>query len=319
MAEKHQQVTVGTTTWQFFLQKVWEFVENTQAAANVLRFAEEGGNIAVKSGGSFWDGDADLSSGFASDNDYMVVEPVNEYPGGGRWQMKIKSTDVSTNSYGNCSVEVSWLGGYDTSEDDFGSNLTTGTSRRPFYSSLDSTADSLYFSCSNTDSYINSSGTQTYTYFRILRWDNGAADDIRFDGTYVGGYIPNEPDDDDKPIVVYHRVMRGYWSGDYWGDSDSLDTGILPGNYEHTVCGGNVSSFINSMDNAAHTGYSLTRSGNWSNGPVLINDYANTRTLGAWGKYTALKGDILRNSGATDAANEYLIGNDMVVRWKPSA
>ncbi len=80
MAEKHAAVSVSTATWQYFMQQLWNFVENTQTG--ILQFVQEGGNYAVKTGGAFWNGTDDLSStGFSSDGDYIVIEPVNSYPG----------------------------------------------------------------------------------------------------------------------------------------------------------------------------------------------------------------------------------------------
>ena len=313
MAEQHTAVSNSTATWQYFLQQLWNFVQNTQSG--IVQFVTEGGNVAIKSGGSFHAADTDLSSGFGTDNDYIVIEPVNAYPGGDKWQIKFKSSDVSDDEITEGTVEISWLGGYDTSADDFASGYQT-TGALAWNYAKPTTADTWYFSCSNSDTYQNSAGTQTYTYMRVLLYDNTAADDLKFGGNYCGGYIPNEPDNDTKPVVAFFKALRGYNSTHYWGDVDGTATGLAPGNYAHDESGGNISAFINTVSDN-YTGFGSTRSGNWSNGPTLICDNNNNTTLGAFGKYTQMVGDLDRSSGATDSNAEYKVAADQVIRWNP--
>ena len=318
MAEKHAAVSNSTATWQFFLQKLYTFVSGTQSG--IVRFASgSGGYVGVKSGGAVQVQDhGDLSAGFGSDNDYIIVEPVNEYPGGDRWQVKFQATDVSDDEVAECKAEVSWLGGFTKANDDagdpFGSNQTTPSQQWNY--AKPTTADTWYFSCANTDTYQNTAGTQTYTYMRVLLYDNSAADDLKFGGSYCGGYIPNEPDNDTKPVVAFFKALRGYNSVHYWGDVDGTATGLAPGNYAHDTGGGNISAFINSVSDN-YTGFGSTRSGNWSNGPTIICDNNNNTTLGAFGKYTQMDGDLDRSSGATDSDAEYKVAGDQVIRWNP--
>ena len=95
MAEKHDRVNINNATWQFYIHTIFTFVNSTQSG--IVRFAQsshDGSTYAVKIGGSFWNGSASVSEADWSDNDYVVIEPVNEYPGGGRWQLKLKAPSL---------------------------------------------------------------------------------------------------------------------------------------------------------------------------------------------------------------------------------
>tara|TARA_R110002110_G_scaffold198887_1_gene409492 strand:+ start:68 stop:1015 length:948 start_codon:yes stop_codon:yes gene_type:complete len=315
MAEKHSAVSIPAATWGAYLRAIWNFVENTQSG--ILQFVQEGGNYAVKTGGAFWNGSDDLSSsGFGSDNDYIVIEPVNSYPGGDKWQVQIKALDVDDDEVAEATIEVSYLGGYDTGDEDFGSNQTSGTkAASAFNYQKFTTSDDWYISCSNSDTYVNNAGTQTYTYFRMLQKNDSSSDDGKFEGWYVGGYIPVEPNSDTKPIVLLGGIVRMSTSAYFWGGTNC---GECPGNFAHSAAGGTNNAVVNTLYDA-YTGYGVTRSGTWANGPVLILDDEDNCTLGVLGKYTALAGDLDRTSGATDSSAEYIVTNDIMSRWKPSA
>ena len=318
MAEKHAAVSVSTANWGYFMRQLWNFVENTQSG--IVQFVQEGGNYAVKTGGAFWNGTDDLSfTGFTSDNDYIVIEPVNSYPGGDKWQVKVVAIDVSDVQEFDSSVEVSWLGGYSTSTETFGSNQTTGAIASWIADTDLNTNDTWYFSCSNTDSYANSSGIQTYTYLRVLIYDQSQADNNHFRGFYCGGYIPTEPDNDTKPVVFFAKQIKQQSTSNSWGNVSDTNSGLLPGNYAHDVAGGNVSAYVNSLNNDEFAGYRLSRSGNWVNPPTLICDYNNEQDLGVFGRFTMLGGNYDRTDGATDNNAEYKIANNTTIRWKPSA
>jgi len=319
MAEKHAAVSVSTATWQYFMQQLWNFVENTQTG--ILQFVQEGGNYAVKTGGAFWNGTDDLSStGFSSDGDYIVIEPVNSYPGGDKWQVKVVAIDVSDTQDFDSSVEVSWLGGYDTSANDFGATYQTTGAITSWVKDTDlSTSDTWYFSCSDSDTYVNSSGTQTYSYLRVLIYDSSQGDNNHFRGFYCGGYIPTEPDNDTKPVVFFAKEVKQQDTANAWGSNSDTNTGQLPGNYAHDTAGGNVSAFVNQINDDRYAGYRLSRSGNWVNPPTLICDKNNERDLGVFGRFTMLGGNFDRTDGATDNNAEYLIANNTTIRWKPSA
>ena len=325
MAEKHSRITVPSSpNWQKFLQPLFNFVHSTQSG--ILRFAQsthDGSTYAVKTGTGYWNGSDDLSSsGFGTDGNYIVIEPVNEYPGGGRWQAKFVGVDVSDDEVNELTVEVSWSGGYSTDGDDFAAaNLTTGalTYAAGYYKPV--AGDSWYFSCSNNDTYTNSAGTQTYTYFRILLYNAGSSENSKFEGTYVGGYIPTEPDDDTKPVCIFTRIMAGQNSAAYWSDTDGTHC-LAPANYTHASINGNVTVCIPEANNEKYFWHSLSRNGRWVNGPCSVLDTSNSTTLGVFGENTLLRGtgnSYQRADGAADSTGKYKVAADLLFRWNPSA
>ncbi len=319
MAEKHAAVNMTTNDWGQYLQFLFTFVNSTQSG--IVRFAQsshDGSTYAVKVGGSFWNGSATVSESDWQDNDYMVIEPVNAYPGGGRWQVKIKSSDVSDDEVNEGTAEVSWSGGYDTSAENFGSNVTTGELDDLHYAKF-TTSESFYFSCSNSDSYVNNSGAQTYTYMRVLMKDDSASDDSKFMGWYVGGYIPVEPNSDTKPVCLLSRIARASSSTYYWGNTSSTGGGVrIPGAFDHGSGAGTNVGGISSLSDQ-YNGYAVSRSGKWVNSPSIIQDLEDNVALGVFGIYTHINGDLDRTSGATDSTAKYLVTNDLMIRWDPSA
>jgi hypothetical protein len=311
MAEKHQIVAISAAeeNWQAFLQKLWDFVQNTQSG--IIQFPQDGSFYGVKSGGSVVTDVSDLSAGFGSANDYIIIEPVNAYPGGDKWQIKFESLSPSSATAANMSVTVCWLGGW-TQASEFGSNLTY-TNPNAFEITFDDTM-SWYFSCCNTDTYVSSSGTQTYTYVRILLRSG-----TFWYGVYCGGYIPTEPDSDTKPVIFLGNRVRVV--GDGWGTAaaGSTNGNRIPADFTHSVLGGNNQAGVNYYGTLTAQGYTTDRSGNWVNRPCVVSDNVTQSTLGAFGRFTMLVGDTARTDGAADSNNEYLVVDDFMLRWKPSA
>ena len=181
--------------------------------------------------------------------------------------------------------------------------------------------DSWYFSCSNSDTYVNNSGTQTYTYFRVLLFDSNGSENTKFGGTYVGGYIPVEPNDDTKPVCLFTRNMIGIDNSTGWADSDGTHC-LAPGDYAHSTGGGNVTCAVPIAGQEYNFFFSTSRSGNWVNGPQTVLDQSNDHTLGAWGIYTVLRGTgngYERTDGAKDSTNKYMVAGDMMFRWDTTA
>lgn len=315
MAEKHAMLNYSTATWQLFLQKLYTFVKTTQSG--ILQFATDSSYYGIRSGGTIQTTDTGFETGFGSNGDYLVIQPVNEYPGTGRWQIMFKAVTAASATAANMTVETSWLGGWVQATSNFGVNQTS--SARQIIDASVTISDALYFSCSNSDTYVNSSGIQTYTYIRTLIWRNGGSEDLRFQGVYCGGYIPSEPDNDTKPIAMFMRQARSDSAGtSTWSNTTSLDNGIAPGNYAHSVAGGNISAFTNVVSSVS-TGYANTRSGNWSNGALLVLDNNNLTSLGAFGIYSQMSGAMSRTDAAADSNAEYIVSSDLIMRWKPSA
>ena len=316
MAEKHASVTFSTANWQYFLQQLWNFVKNTQSG--IVRFATDGSYYGIKSGGVIQTTDSGFSTGFGTNGDYIVIEPVNAYPGGGRWQITFRSDTFNSTSSAQGTVIASWLGGWTQAGDGFGTNVTSTISNWHHQTVTMTTSDVWYFSCSNSDTYSNANGSQSYTYIRCLLNRNLSSENTKFAGVYMGGYVPTEPDYDTKPCVLFYNINSGNaGTGGYWCSS-SGNAGKMPGNYAHNTFGGSIPALINTVSNA-NTGYGVSRSGNWVGTPVLILDYNNSKTLGAWGRYTQMTGQLSRTDATADAAAEYLVVADQVIRWKPTA
>ena len=53
--------------------------------------------------------------------------------------------------------------------------------------------------------------------------------------------------------------------------------------------------------------------------PCLLSNEDSNTTVGTFGKYTMLQGDMDRTSGAQDTSQEYMVSEGLMLRWKPSA
>ena len=212
MAEKHKIYGPGgIPNWGDFVYSIWDFVHNQQTG--ILQFVDDGGTKSVYLGAAFWDGVTALTAASFTDGSYVVVEPVNAYPGTGKWQVKLLASDVSTYTAttAKMSVKMSFSGGWNsTTNTDFASVSTAVTAALQVVQTSMGTGDSFYFSCSNLDTYTNSAGSQTYTYARFLVFDSSESENEKFVGVYAGGYIPAELDNDDKPSVLMTRMVSSY-------------------------------------------------------------------------------------------------------------
>ena len=323
MAEKHKTYSYDGTGGQV-LYSIYDFIVNQQSG--VLRIVtDSGGTKGIKHGGDFWDGSATLgNNSFDSDNDYVVFEPVNEYPGGGRWQCRVIATDVSSTSNAYLKAMVSFGGGWHSSSaEDFGSVLKSSDDSI----TLDNmnSADTLYISCSNSDTYTPTGGSeQSYTYFRLLNLDanlHASASESShkrlFQGVYCGGYIPADANDT-KPCVMLRGVAYNHNTAEYWGDYDHASS-VVPAALDH-----NLGAGLNSAHIPQQLGYSVShcatnRSGQWVSGPLYISDYDAQITLGHFGQYTMYSGHVDNTRLAADNAAEYIHGYGIMLRWKPSA
>lgn len=315
MAETHEYVNVTTATWQYFLRRLWNFVKNTQSG--IVKFATDGIYYGIKSGGVIQTTDAGLQAGFGTANDYIVIEPVNAYPGGGKWQIMFKQGTFNSAAATQGYVNVSWLGGWTQAADGFGTvNMNTGDINNWIHSGINmTTSDAWYLSCANSDSYMNSSGSQSYTYMRALFYKNSNADGQKFAGAYAGGYIPVEANNDTKPCVLLYGRNSGTNAG--WsltaggGGKISATYAHLSGSTTGNACINNVSD--------VYTGYGMTRSGNWAHTPTIILDLAATRVMGSFGNYTQMVGQDNRQDSTCDTNKEYLVSSDQVFRWKTTS
>ena len=184
------------------------------------------------------------------------------------------------------------------------------------------TADTLYLSCANADSYLAADGETLlyYTYFRFLNYDDseGTADDDAFSGMYVGGYLPVDVNDT-KPVVLFRGDALHVNYGKRWGDSD-VENGACPGELDHSSTT-NAAGFRPSS--ATHINAPKTRTGTDVNGPVTIVDFTDALTLGSWGKFTCLFGDSREGGSdrvfksAWGSHTEYINASYFCFRFNP--
>ena len=316
-AEEHKTYALsGGATLEDVMDHLFDFVENQQSG--VLQWATDSGTSAVHDGGSYW------TSGTPTftDGSFVVIEPVDAYPGGGRWQCRIEAGDVSASASGTLDTIVSWSGGWTTAEAAFESQITSTKDEVCDPSMPFATADTLYLSCSNADSYLAADGETVnyYSYFRLLNYDasEGTGDDDAFSGMYVGGYIPADANDT-KPVVLFRGDALHVNYGKRWGDSD-VENGSCPGELDHSATT-NAAAF---RPNAAGSLQApVTRSGTECNGPVHIVDFTDKVTLGAWGKFTCLFGDSREGGSdrvfgaAWGSHTEYIQASYFCFRFNP--
>lgn len=320
MAEYHHGVNIHKDfRWKDYMRSLWDFVDNQQSGDKVLRFVT--GNSA-KSGGSMVDpSSADLSAGFTTNNDYLIIEPVNAYPGGGRWQLKVLMKNTSGYSATEFTVTISWLGGWVDDSDHFdGAHSFVIDGDRTIQNenmNTNASESRWMFSCSNSDQYTNSAGIQSYTYLRSTTYEAQDDRSYRNSGFYCGGYIPAEPDRDTKPICFLSKRVGTYNNNDYMGEVASNLHQATPGDYAHTAPGGNSTLFLGPPEQThGHDQYGMNRSGGWVMIPLFLYNYTEKICMGSFGRYTWMKANRDVPDGSKDAAQEYFMARGVAMRWK---
>ena len=316
-AEAHKEYSFSGDLYSVqVLDHLWDFVTNEQSG--VLRFATDSGTTAVHDGTDF------VSSGTPTfgDDGFIVIEPVDPYPGGGRWQIKIWVTDADHGSMSKLKTLVSWSGGWTVAEDHFDSVDAKSTEYYASDYNLTLAAeDALLISCSNADTYTGSDGEtqENYTYLRLLVDDSNEADTYEnYTGFYVGGYIPVDANDT-KPVCLFRGDADPVDSGVRWG-TNANHNGSCPGELDHSSTT-NIAGFR--PKSTANFAAPNSRSGNAVNSDVVIVDHTDKVTLGSWGYFTALLGDSLETASdrsfgsAWGSHSEYINTSGFCIRWKP--
>ena len=275
-----------------------------------------------------WDGGAFITPTAATDfgdNSYIVIEPVTASEASTRWQVKLTCLVANNSSQGNMKSQMSFSGGWSQADPawvTYGATYAVSALQTiTYYHDID-VADSIYLSCSDSDTWTNLAGTQTYSYFRCIIWDQNAVDDDKFDGVYAGGYIPADVETNTKPAVICQKQVQTNNQSDSWGSNraaGNVARTVVPGDYVHSSAAGVDSGFIGPGSNIESPFYGLTPEGAWANMPVLLSNTDSNTTLGTFGKYTMLNGDKERTTGALDTSQEYMVSTGLMLRWKPSA
>jgi len=315
MAEKHKIYSAGSGYWRDFLWSVYDFVANQQTG--IVRFVNNGGTDAINSGSGFITPTAATDFGIGS---YIVIEPVTASQGGTRWQVKfLAETNAASGNVNYGKAQMSFSGGWDNAMETF--NVSTAVTDAELIVQWSIAAeDSFYLSCSNSDTFTNETGAQSYTYFRALIWDQDGSENSKLMGVYAGGYIPVDIDSNLRPAVLMCRFVNVLDVGSSWGDRTTTeDYCLLPGNYEHSGGGGVNAGFAGTGDGTGAVYYSSSPDGAWANAPMLLTDNTANKVVGAFGKFSMLHGHSDRADGSTDAGLEYMVSQAIMLRWKPSA
>ena len=239
MAEKHVIYGAGGGKWRDLMWAVYEFVHDH--GGTMIRFASDTGTDAV------WDGSAFITPTSETDfgnNSYIVIEPVEASQAGTRWQVKLTCLVADNTSSSNMKTQMSFSGGWSQADPDwstYGATYAVSALQDLVLWSLTlSASDSFYMSCSNSDTWTNDAGAQTYSYFRCLLFDQSAGDDDKFQGCYAGGYVPADVNANTKPAVLCQKQVQTNDQSDSWGDrqAGNLERTVVPADYSHSAAGG---------------------------------------------------------------------------------
>lgn len=311
-AEKHILYPTGAGTTQEVQQAMYHFINNWGSTVG-LRIAQDGATYATHNGTAL--GTPDNTVGWWGLNSYFVIEPVATMPGGGRWQCKIQRVSTTV-------LSAMWapIGGWLTSAQTFSPNPVSALTQ--WNDAVAPGANATYYiSGSNMETYAAGVSTYGYTYFRVLiRRSNGAEDSQFVSGLYVGGYVPNEPTLDLQPSCMLAQQPRLSVASTSWSyttaNASCLNRAPIDNTHTATDYTNNGHCFTSS--NVLGT-YAKTRSGLYANKPMYLYNIAGAYELGYFGNYTMFAGALQRTDATPDSANEYLVANEIMHRWKPSA
>lgn len=315
MGEKHVLYQPGSGATTDVMQSIYAFV-NTYGSSCGLRIASDGGTYATFNGSAL--GTPDGTAGWWSTgaNAYIVIEPTATMPGGGRWQVKILRASTTV-------LNAVWAptGGWLTTATTFGTNPVSAVTQWNDGSAPGASC-THYISGSNLETYAAGNSTYGYTYLRILGRRSGGTEDNQFVyGLYVGGYVPNEPTVDLQPSVMLARqpsLAGGALSWSYAvNNSNNVNRAPVDDTHVVTDYTNNGACFAVAQLPGI---YAKSRSGKWTGKMIYLYNLANSYELGSFGStYTMAGGYLGRSDAAVDSGNEYIIANDMVMRWRPAA
>lgn len=325
MAEKHIAVASMNSVEAVFYE-IYNFI-NTYANNNCgVRWADNDVTHAVSCDGATYSVPANAAG--VGDGSFMVIESESVMPSGRRWQVRI-TVDTAGD---DIDYQFAPRGGWDYINLDYGA--TVGTWNGAGYPFSGWAQCNLGASPSNNTLYMSISNLETYgsenikcEYFRFLLRNAALAEGSQFrEGIYVGGYIPFDPVGDTNPVVALSRIPAIATAVYSWGyvtlGTSNLNR-IAPDIDGSTI---NLNTSYAMVAGASFNGFAAgqeatknTRSGQWVNTPLWIIDLSNYAMVGYTGKYSQLLGNKNRDDAAADASLEYLVVNDLMMRWKPSA
>ena len=329
MAEKHVKYALGTTTRiADMMWCIYQFVLTSGQTA--VRFADNNVLHAVYNGTAYA---TPTSSTDFPTGSFIVLESSATMPSGHRWQVKFSRTTAVYST-------LSTVGGWDYLTNAFTSSggstppgITPPVTDTLIWSATGTgTTAQLLISSSDLDTY--GASAISYSYISVHEWFSTTSEGVQFlNSSYVGGYVPTNMTNNTNPVCILARVPSLENIGgapNFGANSVSLSECRIAPDYNFaTTTLNQVASyaFITSVsaDNGGVPGSSnyakdlLGGGGQWVNFPVYVVSGPGAAVLGYFGKYTMFGGYSGRVDATPDTANEYVVINDLVFRWKPSA
>ena len=325
MGEKHVKYIAAGTTTNEVMKDIFDFVSSS--GQNAVRFAYASTTAAVSSTLGY--GGSPVLTNFASGS-FMVIEPVATMPSGYRWQVKIEN--ISTTQIG---ATMSTVGGWEGSttksfiaaSTNNPPGITPPVTDRIVWQNTAPVAGNMYMiSSCDLDTYGASAISNTY--FRVLEWVPSAVEGSQFvQGLHVGGYIPTNQASNTNPVALIARSPTIAASNQTWGSVNISNTVTLNRvssdyNFATTNLATTTAALQSVTSNTSLQGASTWArdiNGQWVNYPIFLFSSIAGATMGYYGKYSMLAGYSGRQDGQQDAAQEYMVVNDLMIRWKPSA
>jgi hypothetical protein len=321
--EVHDEYFYGNSTDpDWVLYALWLHISQVGAVGNaVIRIVNDGVDDAIMTGGVLG-ATPSAATDFKTD-DFVCIEPVEEYPGGGRWQCllvrKVSSIDYILAPDGGWD-SVAYGAPASGNNYGFGSGVNPDpvitTPSVPVMGNFTSTYGSLRMTSCNRDTY--NGGADFYTYFRFLEKQAGI--DPLLDGFRVGGYAPSDVTNDTKPVCALAGIaaMNSGSAGHYWstylvGDSDNDNRSPLE--YAHTTQ--LASAGYCQVQGDGMMLYGADRSNQIvSAAPVLVS-LDDSKFLGLFGVYDMRMIDGALPDGLADYPQGYFVSSQFLFRWAP--
>lgn len=313
MGEKHQKYVMTTSGYDEAMYALYTFVSSS--GQNAVRFVN--GSTAQAVSSSAGKGGLPALANFVSGS-FIVVEPVAAMPSGYRWQVKI-SRSTSDQRY-----NLSTIGGYDITTNTFqavGGVTPPVTGEVIWNSNADALAinNQWLFSSCDLDTYGASSISNAY--LRAVRWipTNAEGSQFGISSFHIGSYIPTNASANSNPVVALGGKPQGANLASSWGyaTGDGNNRNRCSPDYNYSTL--NLASTYAYTPDLGLSTYAKDVNGQWVNTPAFINSITAAASMGYFGKYSFLLGNSGRADGQQDAAQEYMVVNDVMIRWKPSA
>ncbi len=310
MAFEHTSYGLLAATTQAQIHNIFTFVSSSA----VMRFVSDVAQSSQRStdtGGAGAYNTGTIAYTDWGTNSFMVVEPVNTYPGGGRWQAKILRASTTV-----INIQVDFSGSWNNRT--FSTLACTSSATQWNKGSAPAAGDLMLITAANSDSYNGAS--MTYSYLRVLPHQTVAAEGSKFaDGFYVGGYIPCLPNSDTRPACMLARIPKmGADLNNQWGALLNTCLSRTPVEYAHTTldlttagkC--QVQGFTNLFNQMYTVEPGTCESGSYVDTPMYLVRGSNI--LGAFDTYTMRCGANGRADGSVDSSGKWTVVNDIMMR-----